>query len=55
MVRLLLATTDEMRLPYNSPLDCFNATISETGMKQRTLFHAYLIAVKDSINGTDAP
>lgn len=49
-----MAATNEMRLPYNGSLGCFNATICETGMEQRTLFDAYLIAVKDGINRTDA-
>ena len=45
LIELLLATTNEMRLPYNSSLGCFNATIGETGMEQRTLFDAYLVAI----------
>lgn len=43
-----------MRLPYNGSLGCFNATIGETGMEQGTLFDAYLNAVKNGINRTDA-
>ena len=45
LIELLLATTNEMRLPYNSSLGYFNATIGETGMEQRTLFDAYLVAI----------
>ena len=45
LAELFLTTADEMRLPYDGSLGCFNATIGETGMKQGTLFDAYLIAV----------
>ena len=45
LAELFLTTADEMRLPYNGSLGCFNATVGETGMKQGTLFDAYLIAV----------
>lgn len=42
LVRLLLGTTNKVRLLDNGPTGYFNAAINETGMKQRVLFDTYL-------------
>lgn len=51
---LLLNTADKMRLAYYGSTGYFNATISETGMLEATLFDAYLSLVQDGVNSTDA-
>lgn len=43
--RLLLGTTNKVRLLDNGSTGYFNATINEAGMKQRVLFDTYLSVI----------